>query len=89
MIVQIAGARRDPLVASAVCAAAETPAVLDKGADITPMCGTKPTRIAPVDGYGGDTWQGSPAPSLRTRRASARTSSRDVFYPLGARRRGR
>jgi ribose transport system substrate-binding protein len=30
---------------------------VDKGADIKPICGTKPTKIALVDGYGGDTWR--------------------------------
>jgi ribose transport system substrate-binding protein len=30
---------------------------VDKGADITPVCGTKPTRVALVDGYGGNTWR--------------------------------
>ena len=28
-----------------------------KGADITPLCGTKPMTIALLDGYGGDTWR--------------------------------
>lgn len=30
---------------------------VDKGGDITALCGNKPTRIALVDGYGGDTWR--------------------------------
>jgi ribose transport system substrate-binding protein len=30
---------------------------VDQGADISALCGDKPTRIALVDGYGGDTWR--------------------------------
>jgi ribose transport system substrate-binding protein len=30
---------------------------VDKGGDITPICGTKPTKIALIDGYGSDTWR--------------------------------
>lgn len=30
---------------------------VDKGGDIAALCGDKPTRIALVDGYGGDTWR--------------------------------
>jgi len=30
---------------------------VDKGGDITALCGTKPAKIALVDGYGGDTWR--------------------------------
>jgi ribose transport system substrate-binding protein len=30
---------------------------VDKGGDISALCGDKPTRIALVDGYGGDTWR--------------------------------
>jgi ribose transport system substrate-binding protein len=30
---------------------------VDKGGDIAALCGSKPTRIALVDGYGGDTWR--------------------------------
>lgn len=30
---------------------------VDKGADITPICGTKPTKVALIDGYGGNTWR--------------------------------
>jgi ribose transport system substrate-binding protein len=30
---------------------------VDKGGDITPLCGTKPTKIALIDGYGGNTWR--------------------------------
>ena len=41
----------------AAIAHAEGPARADQGADITPLCGTKPTRVALVDGYGGDTWR--------------------------------
>ncbi|VTU31179.1 D-xylose-binding periplasmic protein precursor [Variovorax sp. SRS16] len=29
----------------------------DQGADITPLCGTKPTIVAMTDGYGGNTWR--------------------------------
>ena len=45
------------ITASAVYAFAETPAFMNKGADIATICGTKPTRVALVDGYGGDTWR--------------------------------
>jgi len=30
---------------------------VDKGGDITKLCGDKPARVALVDGYGGDTWR--------------------------------
>lgn len=30
---------------------------VDKGGDITKLCGTKPAKVALVDGYGGDTWR--------------------------------
>lgn len=30
---------------------------VDKGADITAICGEKPARVALVDGYGGNTWR--------------------------------
>jgi ribose transport system substrate-binding protein len=30
---------------------------VDKGADIAPICGTKPTKVALIDGYGGNTWR--------------------------------
>jgi ribose transport system substrate-binding protein len=30
---------------------------VDKGGDIAALCGDKPTRVALVDGYGGDTWR--------------------------------
>lgn len=33
------------------------PARVDQGADITPLCGSDPIRVALVDGYGGDTWR--------------------------------
>ncbi|MGO4317871.1 substrate-binding domain-containing protein [Agrobacterium sp. MCAB5] len=32
-------------------------AVSDKGADITPLCGTKPMKVALVDGVGSNTWR--------------------------------
>ena len=35
----------------------QAPARADQGADITPLCGDKPARIALVDGYGADTWR--------------------------------
>lgn len=53
----LAFAAASAFAASAVCSAAEKAALLDKGADIAPICGTKPTRVALVDGYGGDTWR--------------------------------
>ena len=31
-------------------------AVMNKHADISPMCGTKPVIVAHVDGFGGATW---------------------------------
>ena len=30
---------------------------VDKGGDITKLCGDKPAKVALVDGYGGDTWR--------------------------------
>lgn len=36
--------------------AEETHAVMNKHADITPMCGTKPAFVALTDGFGGATW---------------------------------
>jgi ribose transport system substrate-binding protein len=45
------------ITASAAYAFAETPALVNKGADVTTICGTKPTRVALVDGFGGDTWR--------------------------------
>src|SRR6266702_802351 len=45
------------IIASAAYAFAETPAFMNKGADVAAICGTKPTRVALVDGYGGDTWR--------------------------------
>lgn len=30
---------------------------VDQGADIKPLCGSNPIRIALIDGYGGDTWR--------------------------------
>ena len=36
---------------------AEEPVFMDKGADITTMCGEKPMRVALIDGFGGDTWR--------------------------------
>ncbi|MCP2138616.1 ribose transport system substrate-binding protein [Rhizobium sp. SLBN-94] len=33
------------------------PVRVDQGADIRPLCGTNPIKIALIDGYGGDTWR--------------------------------
>lgn len=44
------------LALGATVAMAETIQV-DQGGDITKLCGDKPTRVALVDGYGGDTWR--------------------------------
>jgi ribose transport system substrate-binding protein len=41
--------------ASSTMAQDSTP--VNKGADITTMCGTKPTKVALIDGYGSDTWR--------------------------------
>lgn len=45
------------LLASYNYAAAQDSVPMDKGTDITSMCGTKPMRIALIDGFGGDTWR--------------------------------
>lgn len=37
--------------------AAPEPAMMGKGADITTMCGKKPTVVALVDGFGGNIWR--------------------------------
>src|SRR2546422_239479 len=50
----IAGAA---LLASYVGALAQEAVPMDKSADITTMCGTKPMKIALIDGFGGDTWR--------------------------------
>lgn len=44
-------------VALAAPSFAEDFVVSDKGADITPLCGTKPMVVALVDGFGADTWR--------------------------------
>lgn len=60
--------KRNALLSTAVAAAsivgtaalAEShggPVRVDQGADITPLCGTDPIRVALVDGWGGDTWR--------------------------------
>jgi ribose transport system substrate-binding protein len=45
------------LLFSGCAFAAQAVAVMGKGADITPMCGSKPAIVALTDGYGGDTWR--------------------------------
>jgi ribose transport system substrate-binding protein len=45
------------LALNAFAASAQETVQVDKGADITPICGTKPTKVALIDGYGGNTWR--------------------------------
>ncbi|MFJ4156290.1 substrate-binding domain-containing protein [Pseudomonas sp. NPDC089752] len=45
------------LLAAVQPAMANDVAVMGAGADITPMCGTKPMTVALTDGHGGDTWR--------------------------------
>ena len=40
------------------------------------VCGSKPIRVALVDGFGGNSWRRIRAPNMRTKRRSARTSRR-------------
>lgn len=56
--------KRAALLSTACAAVALTSSValadtvrVDQGADITPLCGTDPIRVALVDGWGGDTWR--------------------------------
>ncbi|SCB47456.1 substrate-binding domain-containing protein [Rhizobium multihospitium] len=56
--------------ATAICTLAATAHAADfvytnKHADITKMCGTKPTRVAMIDGQGGDTWRKTSLAELR------------------------
>jgi len=45
------------LANNSTCAADDIPhSVMDKHADITTMCGTKPVVVGHVDGFGGATW---------------------------------
>lgn len=45
------------LSASAFTARAQDVVSMDKGVDITTICGTKPMKIALIDGFGADTWR--------------------------------
>ncbi|RUV82396.1 ribose ABC transporter substrate-binding protein [Mesorhizobium sp. M1A.F.Ca.IN.020.06.1.1] len=45
------------MVVATSSAFAEGPMPMNKGADITAMCGDKPAIVALADGYGGDTWR--------------------------------
>lgn len=45
------------IYSGAAVAEGDGPTVVDQGADITPLCGTDPIRVALVDGWGGDTWR--------------------------------
>ena len=52
---------------------------VDKGGDITPICGTKPTKIALIDGYGSDTWRKITQAELRDE-ASKCANITDIQY---------
>ncbi|WP_158817428.1 substrate-binding domain-containing protein [Methylocapsa sp. S129] len=42
---------------SAIGAYADDVVSMDKRADIAPLCGTKPMKVALIDGFGADTWR--------------------------------
>jgi ribose transport system substrate-binding protein len=56
MLAQLLAGTGIALALGTLTAAAENTQV-DKGGDIAALCGTEPTKIALVDGYGGDTWR--------------------------------
>ncbi|WP_172328435.1 substrate-binding domain-containing protein [Mangrovicoccus sp. HB161399] len=56
-------------LALAGAAMAEEPTKMGEGADIAAMCGTKPARIALIDGIGGDTWRRTTQQELRAEAA--------------------
>ncbi len=46
------------LLGASLCAGqAAAQSIMGKGADIKPLCGTKPTVVALVDGFGGNIWR--------------------------------
>ncbi|MER5171146.1 substrate-binding domain-containing protein [Thioclava sp. GXIMD2076] len=63
----------------ATAAHAEEPTQMGKGADITSMCGTKPARVALIDGIGGDTWRRTTEEELRDE-ASKCSNITEVAY---------
>lgn len=69
-----------PLAAQAEDAA---PILMGTGADITTMCGDKPTIVGLVDGFGGDTWRKLALAELKDE-ASKCANITDVIYADGA-----
>jgi ribose transport system substrate-binding protein len=67
----------------AAVAQGEVTVSMDAGADIKTMCGTKPTLVALVDGYGADTWRKEAIAELKDE-ASKCPNITDVLYADGA-----
>jgi ribose transport system substrate-binding protein len=49
------------------------------GADIAKMCGTKPLRVALIDGHGGDTWRKISLAEFRDEAAKC-SNIKEVIY---------
>jgi ribose transport system substrate-binding protein len=56
---------------------------VDKGADITALCGDKPTRVALVDGYGGNTWRKITEAELRDEASKCANITEVVYSESG------
>lgn len=55
----------------------------DKGADISTMCGTKPTVVALTDGYGNNTWRRIVEAELRDEAAKCKNITRIIYADAG------
>jgi ribose transport system substrate-binding protein len=55
----------------------------NKGADITPMCGDKPVRVALVDGFGGNTWRKTQLAELRDEAAKCPNITEILYADAG------
>jgi ribose transport system substrate-binding protein len=54
---RILAAATTALALNAFAALADGSIQVDKGMDIASLCGTKPAKVALIDGYGGNTWR--------------------------------
>jgi ribose transport system substrate-binding protein len=64
--------------ASASANAAED-AVLNRHADITPLCGSKPMVVGLSDGYGGDTWRKTAIAELKDELSRCKNVTRFIY----------
>ncbi|MBR0896694.1 substrate-binding domain-containing protein [Bradyrhizobium tropiciagri] len=69
------------LLGGTISTAAQSPdvATMGKGADIAPLCGTKPMVVALVDGYGGDTWRKTAFAEFRDEAAKCKNITKVLY----------